>query len=364
MGRDYFDVDPRERLFDTPSAVARVVKSTQYERRMVVSAEGSKDLHGKPLTYHWVVLRGDEKKIHIRSLNAAGSKAELRVGYHERRPIAPGSDRESNRVDIGVMVHNGVYYSAPAFVCFYTLDNEKRVYDAQNRIQAVDYTDAAVRDNYVDPLLDFRKDWRDEYHYAGDGKLLGWTRIRGDRREEFTADGRLILANDPQGRPAATCKVRYLAEPAPGGGAAIKEAHEGDSSIGAALLQPLDDAGVGLESGGDGFPRLAIDVVEDGEVQVRSRRIAGVARDRQRLVPFHVLAQFHENSRLLQVPVFGKRAIRVLDDQIVVTWHELLLGAPASESWRRATTLPSSAAHTFVPTGIAQSIAYSFCEPR
>ncbi len=226
VGRDYFDVGPRERLFDTPCAVARIVKSTQYERRMVVSAEGSKDLRGKPLSYHWVVLRGDEKKIHIRSLDAAGSKAELRVGYHQRRPIAPGSDRESNRVDIGVVVHNGVYYSAPAFVCFYTLDNEKRVYDAQNRIQVVDYTDPAVRDNYVDPLLDFRKDWRDEYRYAADGKPAGWTRIRGDRREEFTADGRLILAHDPQGRPAATCKVRYVVEPAPGGGAALKEVHD------------------------------------------------------------------------------------------------------------------------------------------
>lgn len=226
VGRDYFDVGPRERLFDTPSAVARIVKSTQYERRMVVSAEGSKDLRGKPLSYHWVVLRGDEKKIHIKTLNAAGSKAELRVGYHERRPIAPGSDRESNRVDIGVFAHNGVYYSAPAFVCFYTLDNEKRVYDAENRIQVVDYADPAVRDNYVDPLLDFRKDWRDEYRYAGDGKLAGWTRIRGDHREEFTADGLLILAKDPQGRPAATCKVRYVAEPVPGGLASIKEVHD------------------------------------------------------------------------------------------------------------------------------------------
>jgi hypothetical protein len=226
VGRDYFDVAPRERLFDTPCAVARIVKSTQYERRMVVSAEGSKDLRGKPLTYHWVVLRGDEKRIHIKTLDAAGSKAELRVGYHERRPIAPGSDRESNRVDIGVVVHNGVYYSAPAFICFYTLDNEKRVYDAQNRIQVVDYADPAVRDNYVDPLLDLHKDWRDEYHYGDDGKPAGWTRIRGDRREEFTAEGLLVLSKDPQGQPASTCKVRYVAEPVSGRLPTIKEVHD------------------------------------------------------------------------------------------------------------------------------------------
>lgn len=58
VGRDYFDVAPRERLLDTPAAIARIVKSSKYERRMVVSAERSRDLHDKPLTFHWVVLRG------------------------------------------------------------------------------------------------------------------------------------------------------------------------------------------------------------------------------------------------------------------------------------------------------------------
>jgi hypothetical protein len=222
-GRDYFDVAPRERLFDTPCAVARIVKSTKYERRMVLSAEGSKDLRGKPLKYHWVVLRGDESKIHIRTLNAEGSRAELLVGYHERRPIAPGSPRESNRVDIGVFVHNGVYFSAPAFVSLYTLDNEKRVYDPQHRIQMVDYADPAVRDNYVDPLLDFRKDWRDEYHYAGDGKLLGWTRIRGDKREEFTAEGRLVIEKDAAGRPTKTAPVRYVSARGPDGVSRLRQ---------------------------------------------------------------------------------------------------------------------------------------------
>jgi hypothetical protein len=222
-GRDYFDVAPRERLFDTPCAVARIVKSTKYERRMVVSAEGSKDLHGKPLQYHWVVLRGDEEKIHIRKLNAEGSQAELRVGYHPRRPIAPGSPRESNRVDIGVFVHNGVYYSAPAFVCFYTLDNEKREYDPERRIRVVDYTDPEVRDNYVDPILDFRKDWRDEYHYADGGALLGWTRIRDPKREEFTAEGQLVVEKEAPGRPAKTVAVRYVSQRGPDGVSRLRQ---------------------------------------------------------------------------------------------------------------------------------------------
>ena len=62
-GRDYFDIRSREQLFDTPCAIARVVKSTKYSRRMVVSAIGSKDLNDKPLTFHWKVLRGDASRI-------------------------------------------------------------------------------------------------------------------------------------------------------------------------------------------------------------------------------------------------------------------------------------------------------------
>jgi hypothetical protein len=223
VGRDYFDVGPRERLFDTPCAIARVVKSSPYWRRMVVSAEDSRDLNGKPLTYHWVLLRGDPAQVQINKLNDAGTQAELRVAYHERRPVAPGSDVESNRVDIGVFAFNGQYYSAPAFVCFYYLDNEKRVYDQQGRIQVVDYTDASVKDNYVDPLLDHRKDWRDEYRWSEEGVLQGWTRIRGEDRQEFTADGQLILERDAAGQPARTVPVKYQVKQAQNGTGSLQQ---------------------------------------------------------------------------------------------------------------------------------------------
>lgn len=215
LGRDYFDVGQRERMFDTPCAIARVVKSTKYERRMVVSAEQSKDVHGKPLTYHWVVLRGDDQRIRIKKLNEAGSIAELLVPYHERRPVTGDSKLESNRVDIGVFAHNGDCYSAPAFISFCYLANEKRVYDDQHRIHIVDYTDADFKDNYVDPFLDYQKDWRDEYQYSDDGKLLGWTRIRGDKTQDFTPGGELILERDDQGKPLKTAAVRYVAKPQP-----------------------------------------------------------------------------------------------------------------------------------------------------
>ncbi len=223
VGRDYFDVGPRERMFETPCAIARVVKSTKYDRRMVISAEASKDLLGVPLTYHWVVLRGDAARIQINKLDESGSQVELIVPYHRRRPIMAGSKMESNRVDIGVFVHNGQYYSAPGFVCFYYLANEKRVYDDEHRIQVVDYTDPAIAGDYVDPLLDLPKDWSDQYHYADDGSLQGWTRMRGKERQEFTADGELILEQGVAGQPARTTPVRYVAKGGKGGAATLEQ---------------------------------------------------------------------------------------------------------------------------------------------
>jgi len=214
-GRDCFDAGRGETLTDTPCAIARVVRSVHYNRRMVVSAEPSKDLGARPLEYRWSVLRGDDKRIKIKKLNDRGSVVELLIPYHERAPISPGNRIESNRVDIGAFVHNGVYYSAPAFVTFYYLDNEKREYDEQHRIQVVDYADPEASKNYVDPMIDITKDWRDEYDYDESGKPAGWTRIRNGSKQQFTAEGLLIVSRDAQGRPTQTRRVRYVVEPRP-----------------------------------------------------------------------------------------------------------------------------------------------------
>ena len=222
-GRDYFDIAPREKLFDTPCAVARVVKSSKYARRMVVSAEKSLDLNGKPLKFHWVVLRGDAERISIKPLNDSGSRAELVIPYHTRRPVSENNELESNRVDIGVFAHNGDYDSPPAFVSLYYLDNELRIYDQKQRIQSVDYADESASKNYVDPLLDFPKDWRDDYHYDGEGRLTGWTRTRGNVKEEFTAEGKLIVAPAKPGEDPQTAEVRYTAERLPNGRFKLKQ---------------------------------------------------------------------------------------------------------------------------------------------
>jgi hypothetical protein len=209
-GRDYFAAEPGERLFDTPCAICRVVRSLKYDRRMVVSAEESRDLHNRPLTYHWVVLRGDAERIRITPLNDAGSIVELVVPYHGRFPIADDRQRDSIRVDIGAFVNNGAYYSPPAFISLCYPQGEQRTYDEQHRIQAVDYAAPAREGRYIDPVWELLKDWRDEYRYGDDGRLLGWTRIRGADREEFTPEGRLVLARDELGQPQRTIAVRYL----------------------------------------------------------------------------------------------------------------------------------------------------------
>jgi len=156
VGGDTFDAGRPEKLFDTPSAIARIVRSAKYTRRMVVSAKGSHDANGRKLTYHWAVLRGDADRIRIRPLNKAGSEAELLVPFHGRRPIRPGAAMESSRVDIGAFVHNGKHYSAPAFVCFYSLADEARTYDAKGRIVEIGY---GVGDSTIGwPIGDIRGD--------------------------------------------------------------------------------------------------------------------------------------------------------------------------------------------------------------
>ena len=214
-GRDCFDAGRGEKLIDTPCAIARAVRSVKYYRRMVVSAEPSKDPGDRKLQFFWSVLRGDPERIKVKRLNDRGSVIELLVPYHQRAPIAPGSPIESNRVDIGAFVHNGAYYSAPAFVTFYYLDNEKREYDEENRIRVVDYADPEVSKNYVDPTIDIKRDWRDEYDYDESGELTGWTRIRNGAKEQFTAKGLLIVSRDTEGRPNQARRVRYLIEPKP-----------------------------------------------------------------------------------------------------------------------------------------------------
>ena len=149
-GIDYFDLANSEILADTPACIARIHRGKAQKKRMVVDASASYDLNKSPLTFTWVVLRGDSAKIKITPKKDDQSVVEISVAYHERRPITPASPMESNRVDIGVFVHNGTHYSAPGFVTVQTLDRESRTYDDDGKILEIAHgmgeTDLRVTD--------------------------------------------------------------------------------------------------------------------------------------------------------------------------------------------------------------------------
>jgi hypothetical protein len=138
-GMDYFEPESTEKLADTPVVIARIFRGVNHLRKIVVSAEDSKDLNGRPLKFYWAVLRGDSRRIKIEYRSPSRSVAEITVPYQERSPISEGAALESNRIDIGVFVHNGAYYSPPAFITFYTLDNEARTYRSDGRPLEIAY---------------------------------------------------------------------------------------------------------------------------------------------------------------------------------------------------------------------------------
>jgi hypothetical protein len=139
LGKDFFEASGSEKLAETPASISRIFRGKEQTRRLVVSAKDSYDLNKRPLRFHWVVLRGDPKRIRIKTLNSEGDAAEIVASYHERQSIAPGSPMESNRIDIGVFAHNGAYYSAPAFITYFSLDHEGRTYDDKGRIAEIGF---------------------------------------------------------------------------------------------------------------------------------------------------------------------------------------------------------------------------------
>jgi YD repeat-containing protein len=210
-GVDYFDART-ELLFDTPFAVARVVRGVAFRRAMTVEAAVPVKKPGAA-EYRWVVLQGDPAKIGIKPLAPDASRVEITVAYHgvyrpQGRDGQP-SPLQSARVDIGCFAKAGPHWSAPSFVSFYCLPNEERVYRDDGRILSVDYANAAHR--YADPVLTFQKGWKDLYEYDGQGRLLGWYRTRGGgRSERFTWRGHKVLETDAKNRPVKACAVQYL----------------------------------------------------------------------------------------------------------------------------------------------------------
>lgn len=179
-----------ERLFDTPAAVARLWRSWEGRRQMMVSAARTGDPNDRPLEFHWILLSGDPARVRIDLLDRARSAAALTVDWHDA-PVrnatgaAPGA-----RVEIAVIAWNGAQFSAPALISVAFPAHEQRRYATGPQglpmLLDVDY-DAAGREVGYDNALWWTAPWRDEAVRDGNHRLVAW-------RRHF-ADGRVVLVN-------------------------------------------------------------------------------------------------------------------------------------------------------------------------
>ena len=135
-GRNFFEkpgVDS-EKLGDTATAIARVFRSNEPAREIVVSTNGPPDVLGRPNRLECRLLRGDPTLVKIESTGTPG-EIKIRVKWH--MPMITETGIRSHRVDIGVFANNGVSTSAPAFITFYMLPNEVRSYDKLGRVSEI-----------------------------------------------------------------------------------------------------------------------------------------------------------------------------------------------------------------------------------
>lgn len=188
-----------ERLFDTPSAIARVWRSTAFRREMRVTATltGAGQTGAAVQRYLWVLLRGDPAGVRITPGGLRDETARIAIDWQEARPITPGQPRTSGRVDVGVFAETADgTLSAPAFISVSFPLHEARTYGPDGnggmRLVSVDY-DAAGRGRAFDPLLHWSAPWRDAFLHAPDGSLTGVQRTGPDG---------VVTRLDAQGRHA------------------------------------------------------------------------------------------------------------------------------------------------------------------
>jgi len=114
-----------EQEITTPVAIARHWEGdTETPRVMTVSAADSFDANDLPLSYHWVVVRGDPELIQITPLDERRTEVEIEFQWHAAETISVGgAEIVSTLAVVGVFVHNDVYFSAPAFVASSTSDD-------------------------------------------------------------------------------------------------------------------------------------------------------------------------------------------------------------------------------------------------
>jgi len=215
-----------ETLFDSPAAVARVARRADGPWRYVLRAGEIADPNGRPLRFHWRVLRGDPAHVRL-TPREDGRAAALEIDWLAPYPAPSRPDLTTNRVDVALFVHNGAQYSAPALFSLVFSPKQTRAHDAAGRVLSVDYADPALKAVYADPMIFPARDWRDAFAYDAEGRLTGWTRTRQGVAADYTRHGARVLRRDAAGRPTCAEVARYPVQRARDGALKVAETPSG-----------------------------------------------------------------------------------------------------------------------------------------
>ena len=206
-----------ERFFDTPHAIARIARGAYGERMIALSAGASTDPNGRPLTFHWRVLSGGAEGVEIKRLSDDGAEVEITFPWQDDLTAPGRPDLRTRRLDIMAVADNGAGLGAPAFVSVLFPARQVVEFDGEKPVSIV-YDATSRLDRYEDPALFPLRNWRDDYSYDPQGRLLGWTRTHADgAQERFTRHGAVIEERDDLGRPVMARQVAYPAAAADGG---------------------------------------------------------------------------------------------------------------------------------------------------
>ena len=180
-----------------------IARGAQRTHRYEIKVREYRNVSGEIV---WRVLQGDGKKVRLTPLESDKSRMRIEVDWHDVFDVElpDGRTVKSSRVDIGCFSVWKGRASLPSIVSVYFSPNETREYGADGKLVSIDYTKRQLEG--FCPKLCPRGDWKDVFHWDGDGKLTGWTRFCTDAKgrvttNEFTREGLMIDTRDALGRP-------------------------------------------------------------------------------------------------------------------------------------------------------------------
>lgn len=204
-GRDYPD-SVIEALYQTASSTAIILRAPEAVRTFLVQARTFPEVDPSA-EFTWRVVHGDASAVKI----TAPLGETLNTPERGFAQIVIDRRSVTNRIDVACFARqHGTEWGAPSFFSFYPIPQERRVYRADGKIESIDYSNPDGV--YSDPVIALPRRWKDTYAYAADGTPLGWTRsYNGKDAASFAPNGERIIERKPDGTPAKTIPVKYIA---------------------------------------------------------------------------------------------------------------------------------------------------------